>query len=64
MLFEREPRLVVGPVKHRLADAARELIDREPVANDDARGDDRNDYGDNRDREEREVFQCAWVTKG
>ena len=42
MLFKREPRLPIGPVEHRLADAARELVDREPVANDDDRGDERH----------------------
>ena len=41
MLFEREPRLPISSVEHRLADAARELVDREPVADDDAGGDER-----------------------
>ncbi len=63
MLFEREPRLVVGPIEHRLADAAPKLIDCEPVANGDAHGDDRDDCRDDRDREDREIFQCAWMAE-
>ena len=63
MFFEREPRLAVGAVEHRLADAARELVDREPVANDDAGGDERRHRTRDRDREDREVFQRARVAK-
>ena len=64
MLFEREPRLSVGAVEHRLADAARKLVDREPVANDDAAGDERRRrVATIDDREDREVFQRARVAK-
>src|SRR5688572_1647062 len=51
MLLEREPRLAVGAVEHRLADAARESVHREPVANHDSGGDERDDGCDSRNRE-------------
>ena len=63
MLFERKPGLPVGAIEHRLADAPRELVDREPVADDDAGCHDGRHGADDCDRENREVFQRARVTK-
>ena len=59
MLFERKPRLPVGAVKHRLADAAPELVDREAVANDDDPGDGCHRNAHDRDGDDRVVFQRA-----
>src|SRR5688500_4438842 len=64
VFFEREPRLAIGAVKHRLADAARELVDGESVPDDDRRRDEGGDGQYDRGPDGRKLLQRARMPEG